>query len=86
MICDKVRDVDEIGVFICADGIKLRGGKRRCEPSIYVNRPWESVVSTYDGIASTGGLRHCVVQSQSHLKSYVVVREGRLEELIYCRT
>lgn len=23
MICDKVRDVDEIGVFICADGIKL---------------------------------------------------------------
>lgn len=30
MICDKVRDVDEIGVFICADGIKLveRGDAR----------------------------------------------------------
>lgn len=85
MICDKVRDVDEIDVFICADGTKLRGGKRRCEPTIYVNRPWESVVPT-------ATCEYWGTSSQRRAKSvpfeelHVVVREGRLGELVYCRT
>lgn len=71
MICDKVRDVDQIGVFYLCRWNQA-GGKRRCEPSIYVYRPWESAVPTYDGAEGTGGLRHCVVQSQSHLKSFTL--------------
>lgn len=84
MICDKVRDVDEISVFICADGIKLveRGdashrfmsttvGKCR----IYIRRRCDWGASSLRG-----------AKSVPFEELHVVVREGRLGELVYCRT
>lgn len=67
MICDKVRDVDEISVFICADGIKLveRGDASHRFMSTTVGK-----CRIYIRRRCDWGLRHCVAQSQSHLKSF----------------
>lgn len=44
MICNKVWDVDEIAVFICADEPSRKEEMRAID---LINRPWESGVPAY---------------------------------------
>lgn len=84
MICDEVRDVDEIGVFICADGIKLveRGDAR--DRFMSIDRGKVSYIQRHCEYWGASSLR--CAKSVPFEELHVVVREGRLGELVYCRT